>query len=51
MDTPVKAPEAPFSERELWSTPLRDLGPKIEGTALEPVLAEFRRELEAAGFR
>jgi hypothetical protein len=51
MDTPVKPPEAPFHETKLWNTPLRDLGVKIEGTPLEPVLAEFRRELEAAGFR
>jgi hypothetical protein len=51
MVTPVKAPEAPFSESRLWSTPIRDLGLKIEGTPLEPVIAEFRRELEAAGIR
>src|SRR5947209_9465701 len=49
MDAPVKTPEAPFQESKLWSTPIRDLGLKIEGTPLEPVIAEFRRELEAAG--
>jgi hypothetical protein len=51
MDTSVKLSEAPFSESKLWSTPIRDLGLKIEGTPLEPVIDEFRRELEAAGFR
>jgi hypothetical protein len=49
VDTTVKPTEAPFHESKLWSTPLRDLGLKIEGTALEPVIAELRRELEAAG--
>jgi hypothetical protein len=39
-----------FREATLWSTPIRDLGLTIEGTRLEPILAEFRRELEAAGF-
>ena len=51
MTPPVKLPEAPFHESKLWSTPLRDLGLKIEGTPLEPVIAEFRRELEAVGIR
>src|SRR5262245_55898190 len=51
MDTPVKSPDAPFHESKLWSTPIRDLGLKIEGRPLEPILAAFRRELEAAGFR
>jgi hypothetical protein len=51
MDTPVKPPEAPFHEGKLWSTPIRDLGLRIEGTPLEPVIAEFRHELEAAGIR
>jgi hypothetical protein len=45
MDTP------PFHESKLWSTPIRDLGLKIEGTPLEAVIAEFRREVEAAGIR
>ncbi len=40
-----------FREATIWSTPIRDLGLTIEGTRLEPILAEFRRELEAAGFR
>src|SRR3954468_23811851 len=43
--------ETPFRENRLWSTPIRDLGLKIEGTPLEPVIAEVRRELEAAGLR
>src|SRR5712672_2858131 len=51
MNIPVKTPEAPFHESKLWSTPIRDLGLKIEGTALEPVIVELRRELDAAGFR
>ncbi len=48
MDTPT---EPPFRETTLWSSPIRDLGLKIEGTPLEPAVAAFRRELEAAGFR
>src|SRR2546430_17257958 len=51
MDTAGKLPDVPFRESKLWSTPLRDLGLTIEGTPLEPVIAEFRRELEAAGIR
>jgi len=46
----MAAVQAPFHENKLWATPIRDLGVKIEGTPLEPVIAEFRRELEAAGF-
>jgi hypothetical protein len=38
----------PFPEAALHS-PLRDLGLTIEGTRLEPVLAEFGRELERVG--
>ena len=40
-----------FREATIWSTPIRDLGLTIEGTRLEPILAEFRRELDALGFR
>jgi hypothetical protein len=40
-----------FWEATIWSTPIRDLGLTIEGTRLEPILAEFRRELDALGFR
>jgi hypothetical protein len=43
--------EVTFHENKLWSTPLRDLGVRIEGTPLEPVIAEFTRELEAVGIR
>ncbi|MFO0850291.1 MAG: hypothetical protein U0871_17290 [Gemmataceae bacterium] len=39
----------PFPEAGLTGTPLRDLGLQIEGTRLEPVLAEFTRELERVG--
>jgi hypothetical protein len=34
-----------------WSVPIRDLGLAIEGSPLEQVLAEFARELDAAGIR
>ena len=33
----------------LWQTPIRDLGLRIEGSALEPVLAAFRAELIERG--
>ena len=46
-----KPAEAPFRETTLWSSPIRELGLKIEGTPLEPAIAEFRRELATAGFR
>ncbi len=51
METSVKPPAAPFHESKVWSTPIRDLGLKIEGTPLESVIAEFRREVEQAGIR
>ena len=38
-----------FQESNLWSTPIRDLGLTIEGTRLEPILAEFEAELRHAG--
>jgi hypothetical protein len=38
-----------FHESNLWSTPIRDLGLTIEGTRLEPILAEFMEELRQAG--
>src|SRR5262245_49608912 len=38
-----------FKEGSVFSTPIRDLGLAIEGTTLEPVLAEFRQELQRAG--
>jgi hypothetical protein len=40
-----------FEARRLLGTPIADLGLTIEGTDLEPVLAEFRLELERAGIR
>jgi hypothetical protein len=40
---------ARFHESNLWSTPIRDLGLTIEGTRLEPILAEFMEELRQAG--
>jgi hypothetical protein len=51
MSAPATTPETSFHENKLWSTPIRDLGLKIEETPLEPVIAEVRRELEAAGLR
>jgi hypothetical protein len=39
----------PFREKN-WSTvPIRDLGLTVEGTPLEPILGEFRKELEGVG--
>lgn len=35
----------------LRTTPLRELGLKIEGSRLEPLIVEFRRELEQVGIR
>jgi hypothetical protein len=34
-----------------WSKPIRDLGLKIEGTQLEPILREFLAELERVGIK
>jgi hypothetical protein len=39
------------SKPSLLSTPIRSLGLKIAGTQLEPILADFRAELERAGIR
>ena len=38
-----------FHESNLWSTPIRDLGLTIEGTRLQPILAEFEEELHQRG--
>jgi hypothetical protein len=38
-----------FHATTLWATPIRDLGLTIAGTRLEPILDEFRTELEAVG--
>lgn len=43
--------EGIFREHNWSSKPIRDLGLKIEGTRLEPVVAEFQRELDALGLR
>ncbi|HKI02695.1 MAG TPA: hypothetical protein VKK31_12015 [Thermoanaerobaculia bacterium] len=40
-----------FQESHPGEQPIRDLGLKIEGTELEPVIAGFERELEAVGIR
>jgi hypothetical protein len=50
MNTPASTP-APFHESTLASTPIRDLGLKLEGTPLETVIAEFQQELETVGIR
>src|SRR5690349_13058195 len=39
----------PFHEARPVDLPIRELGLRIEGTALEAILDEFRRELVAAG--
>lgn len=49
MTTPLTE-EHGFREATLWSTPIRDLGLTISGTRLEPILADFQQELDAAGF-
>ncbi len=41
--------EPKFHESAPWATPIRDLKLGIEGSALEPILAEFREELRRAG--
>src|SRR5262245_18439622 len=52
MNAQAPSAEAPFREQHHpWSTPIRDLGLRIECTPLEPVIAEFLGELEAAGIR
>lgn len=38
-----------FHESHLYSIPIRDLGLRIEGTSLEPVLAQFQQELHRVG--
>lgn len=40
-----------FQEAKLGEVPIRELGLRIHGTPLEPVLDEFRAELRAAGIR
>jgi hypothetical protein len=43
--------EPTFQEASLSSRPIRDLGLRIEGTPLEPILDEFTGELSRAGIR
>ena len=43
--------DSPFQEANLRSTPIRDLGLRIEGTRLEPLLTEFEKELADVGIR
>jgi hypothetical protein len=45
----MTTPAAGFRESNLWSTPIRDLGLTIEGTRLEPIIAEFEKELHSIG--
>ena len=46
---PMSDQPSRFHESNLWSTPIRDLGLTIEGTRLEPLLAEFLEELRRVG--
>src|SRR5581483_4341810 len=46
---PTESP--PMPERVSPAQPLRSLGLTIAGTPLEPVIEEFRRELDRAGIR
>ncbi|HEY2738139.1 MAG TPA: putative zinc-binding metallopeptidase, partial [Thermoanaerobaculia bacterium] len=43
--------ETLFAEAHLASRPIRDLGLRIEGTSLEPIVAEMTDELRRAGIR
>ncbi len=47
----VVAPDKPFHEAHLGTTPIRELGLKIGGTSLEPIIAEFEAELQRDGVR
>jgi hypothetical protein len=49
MGLRMAADPAGFHESNLWSTPIRDLGLTIQGTRLEPILAEFEAELRRVG--
>src|SRR5262245_41330190 len=40
-----------FEQGKVLGTPIRDLGLVIEGTDIDPVIVEFRDELERAGIR
>src|SRR3954463_5101579 len=43
--------DPPIREAGPWSRPIRDLGLTLARADLEPILDEFRSELEAAGVR
>jgi hypothetical protein len=47
----MATPAASFQETNLTSKPIRDLGLTLAGTPLEPVVAEFQRELDRMGIR
>jgi hypothetical protein len=49
MFVPMATDATRFHETNLWATPIRDLGLTIEGTRLEPIVAEFEEELRQAG--
>jgi hypothetical protein len=44
-------PSEAFHEGSAWSVPIRNLGLTIAGTDLEPILAEFEREVQQAGIK
>jgi hypothetical protein len=48
---PTMSSSQGFRESNLFGAPIRDLGLKIAGTRLEPVIDEFRRELAQRGLR
>src|SRR4051812_4009204 len=48
---PTMASSQGFRESNLFGAPIRDLGLKIAGTRLEPVIDEFRKELAQLGLR
>ena len=47
----MATPDPRFQESNLRNTQIRDLGLKIEGTPLEPIIARFESELDAIGFK
>ena len=51
MALDVQKRESFHEATKLGATPIRDLGLTIGGTRLEPILADFERELEAKGIR
>ena len=48
---PVEREQPSFNEAGLGATQIRDLGLTIAGTRLEPILADFERELVERGIR